>query len=206
MPEDRPAVTDPAGQIQQAKRALREPLQAARRARSEAERAAARRAIGIHLTAALQTSGCVAAYLPLPSEPLDRDLLNRLADRSRVLVPLVTGARPLDWCALTDRTRAGRLGIEEPDGPPLGPEAIADADAVLVPALAVDRNGRRLGRGGGHYDRSLELLRRRLRGDRLPPRIALIFEDELLDAVPFDALDQPVAAVVTPGSGFTALG
>jgi 5-formyltetrahydrofolate cyclo-ligase len=204
MPEDRPAVTDPTGQIQQAKRALRGPLQAARRARSQAERAAARCAIGIHLTAALQTSGCVAAFLPLPSEPLDRDLLNRLAVRSRVLVPLVTGAWPLDWCALTDRTRAGRLGIEEPDGPPLGPEAIADADAVLVPALAVGPHGHRLGRGGGHYDRTLA-LRSRLRDTGQDVLIALVYDDEFPVEVPHDDLDRPVTAVVTPSRGLVRL-
>jgi len=102
-------------------------------------------------------------------------------------------------------TRRGALGIDEPTGPRLGPAAIADADAILVPALAVDRGGHRLGRGGGHYDRTLALLSR-LRADPLPPRIALIYDDELLGAVPFDELDQPVTAIVTPGSGLSQLG
>jgi 5-formyltetrahydrofolate cyclo-ligase len=192
--------------MQQAKQRLRVRLLAARRAMGTAERRLARDAIRAHLTATLGGSRCVAAFLPLPTEPLDPLLLDELALRMRVLVPVVTGAEPLDWCEHPGPVGPGEFGFSTPLGPRLGPGSIADADAVLVPALAVDRNGRRLGRGGGHYDRSLELLRRRLRGDRLPPRIALIFEDELLDAVPFDALDQPVTAVVTPGSGFTALG
>ena len=102
-------------------------------------------------------------------------------------------------------TKRGALGIDEPTGPRLGPSAIADADAILVPALAVDRGGHRLGRGGGHYDRTLALLAR-LRGtDDLPTRIALIYDDEVLEAVPFDKFDQFVTAVITPGSGLSLL-
>ncbi len=89
-----------------------------------------------------------------------------------MLVPVVTGAAPLDWCEYVTRqppqpTRRGALGIDEPTGPRLGPAAIADADVVLVPALAVDRRGHRLGRGGGHYDRTLALLSE-LRAEPLP--------------------------------------
>jgi 5-formyltetrahydrofolate cyclo-ligase len=76
---------------------------------------------------------------------------------------------------------------------------------VLVPALAVDRGGHRLGRGGGHYDRTLALLSR-LRAERLPPRIALVYDEELLDAVPVDQLDQLVTAVITPSSGVSIIG
>ena len=81
--------------------------------------------------------------------------------------------------------------------------AIADADAILVPALAVDRDGHRLGRGGGHYDRTLAMLAGL---HSTPALIALIYDDELLPAVPFDELDQLVTAFVTPGSGLSQLG
>lgn len=187
---------------------MRGPLLAARRARPPAARAAARAAIGDHLTAALAGRSCVAAFLPLPTEPLDPALLPRLAGAVRLLIPVVTGPHPLDWCEYTSVTRPGGLGIEEPDGPRVGPAAIGDADVVLVPALAVSADGYRLGRGGGHYDRTLA-LRAQLRAGRPvdgPDEvIALVHDDEFGPQVPHDELDRPVTAVVTPGRGMLRL-
>jgi 5-formyltetrahydrofolate cyclo-ligase len=200
-----------------AKTRLRTTLLAARRGRPEPERRAARAAVSAHLLQALSGMTCIAAYLPLPTEPLDPGALDRLAAGARVLVPVVTGPAPLDWCeyvaahqvsldrSLRASPRRGALGIDEPTGPRLGQAAIAAADAVLIPALAVDRGGHRLGRGGGHYDRTLALLSR-LRAERLPPRIALVYDEELLDAVPVDQLDQLVTAVITPSSGVSIIG
>ena len=187
-----------------AKRAMRGPLLAARRARATAERAAARAAITGPLADDLAGRSCVAAYLPLPTEPLDPALLPRLARVTRVLIPVVTGPSPLDWCEYTGATRPGQLGIEEPDGPRLGIGAIGDADAVLVPALAVAADGYRLGRGGGHYDRTLA-LRTHLRGDRPDELIGVIYDEEFGPPVPHDGLDRPVTAVVTPARGLVRL-
>jgi 5-formyltetrahydrofolate cyclo-ligase len=204
------AVHPDAESVGVAKTRLRMTLLAARRARPEPDRLAARAAVSGHLQRALSGTTCVAAYLPLPTEPMDVRTLDLLAAGTRVLVPVVTGAAPLDWCeyvagAPAAGTRRGALGIDEPTGPRLGPAAIEDADVILVPALAVDHGGHRLGRGGGHYDRTLALLSR-LRTERPPRRIAVIYDDELLTAVPFDELDQLVTAVVTPGSGLSQLG
>lgn len=168
---------------------MRGPLLAARRARPAVERAAARAAIAHHLTAALAGRSCVAAFLPLPTEPLDPALLSRLAGRLRLLIPVVTGPHPLDWCEYTVATRPGELGIEEPDGPRLGPDAIGDAEVVLVPALAVAADGYRLGRGGGHYDRTLA-LRARLRGQPAPGPAA---DPETPRPVADPEMDRPAA-------------
>ncbi len=195
--------TDP-GRVAAAKQALRRPLIDARRARSPVDRAAARAAIGAHLQRALATVSTIAAYLPLPSEPLDRELLRTLAATRRVLIPVVTGPSPLDWCEFTEATRPGQLGIEEPAGPRLGPEVIGDVDAVLVPALAVGLDGYRLGRGGGHYDRTLA-LRAALRPATDDLLIALVHDEELGLDVPHDELDRPVTAVVTPTRGLVRL-
>lgn len=203
------AVQPPDTSISAGKSDLRRRLIAARRVRSVADRQAARAANTSHLLARLSEATCVAAYLPLPTEPLEPDLLDRLAARTKVLVPVVTGAAPLDWCAYPAPTRKGALGIEEPNGQRLGSGAIAGADAVLVPALAVDPRGHRLGRGGGHYDRTLA-LQARLFGTAGPVtpgtgrglRIAVLYDDELLDFVPSDKLDQSVQATVTPRAGF----
>jgi 5-formyltetrahydrofolate cyclo-ligase len=74
----------------------------------------------------------------------------------------------------------------------LGLAAIGQADALLVPALAVARDGTRLGRGGGSYDRAL----RRAPADI--PVAALLFEGELVDELPSEDWDMPVTAVVSP--------
>jgi 5-formyltetrahydrofolate cyclo-ligase len=83
-----------------------------------------------------------------------------------------------------------------PDSTTLGRSAVADATVVLVPALAVDRSGMRLGRGGGSYDRALV---------RLGPGtqvIAVLHPNELLTVVPAEPWDRPVSAVVTANGWF----
>ena len=96
----------------------------------------------------------------MDTEPGSPELLDSLVRNGcQVLLPVVTPQGPLDWAAYTGvrSLRAGPWGLREPIGPLLGAEAIATAALVLVPALAVDWQGIRLGRGGGHYDRTLPL-------------------------------------------------
>ena len=71
--------------------------------------------------------------------------------------------------------------------------AIGSASVVVVPALAVDRVGNRLGQGGGYYDRALR------RADPAAFTVALVYDVEVLEAVPTDPHDRTVAAAVTPG-------
>lgn len=199
-------VPSPPESVAAAKALLRQPLIAARRARTDAQRAAARTAIATRLTPQLIGAAAVAGYLPLPTEPFTARVLDALvAAGTRVIVPVVFGVAPLDWCAYPAPLRTGAFGIAEPVGARLGAAAICEVDAVLVPALAVGTDGHRLGRGGGHYDRTLALLAS-LRPGVLPARIAVVFDDEVLDSVPFDALDQRVSAVVTPSHGPRQLG
>src|SRR5690606_23017064 len=98
-----------------------------------------------------------AAYLSLPSEPGTGPLLQWLRERNvAVLVPLSRADRSLDWVEhAPGAVAAGPLGVPEPSGPTLGPEALATCGVALVPALAVDHAGNRLGRGAGYYDRAL---------------------------------------------------
>ena len=202
------------GSIGAEKDRLRGALVATRRRRGDPERRLARSVNAEHLRVALRGRSCVAAYLPLPTEPLDPDLLDELARKARVLVPVTVGPVPLDWCEYPGPIRRGSFGIAEPTGPRLGADAIATADAVLVPALAVDPAGHRLGRGGGHYDRTLA-LRTQLRSGNAPDGgrqdsrtelIAVLFDGEIIDGLPVDGFDQPVTAVVTPGDGIRRLG
>ncbi len=95
------------------------------------------------------------------------------------------------------RLRTAARGLLEPAGPRLGPEALADCDLVLVPALAVDRAGRRLGRGGGSYDRALPRARGLV--------VAVLHDGELVEQLPAEPHDVAVRAVVTPSGGLMHL-
>ncbi len=99
------------------------------------------------------------------------------------------------------RTRSPQVahGLLQPTEPPRGVTAIASADFVIVPALAVGADGHRLGRGGGCYDRALA------RVGPAVPTVALVYDNELLDAVPAGPHDQRVRAVVQPTRGITRL-
>ena len=128
---------------------------------------------------------CVAGYLPLRTEPGSEQLLAGLRSLGvRVLVPVLLPDRDLDWT----RWDGAQSPVRQ-----LGVGAIAAADAVLVPALAVARNGVRLGRGGGSYDRALP------HAAAGAPRAALLFDGELVDRLPADPWDVPVTDVITPG-------
>jgi 5-formyltetrahydrofolate cyclo-ligase len=148
----------------------------------------------------LAEAGTVAAYVSMGSEPGTRGLREALRARGvRVLLPVLQEDNDLDWGQDEglDRLVRARRGLLEPDGPRLGPEAVTGADVVLLPGLAVDRHGVRLGRGGGSYDRVLARLDRA--GAR-PALVVLLYDGEVLDEVPGEAHDRPVHAAVTPSA------
>jgi 5-formyltetrahydrofolate cyclo-ligase len=182
------------------KQAARLALLARRRARPESERQAARDALTEALLEFIDDAAVVCGYLPLGTEPVAPDLPALLTKRGiGVLLPRARAGQALDWCAYGFGSRRGSLGIEEPLGPGLGTAAVRSADVVLVPALAVDPRGNRLGRGGGHYDRTLALVGT---GSRT---VAVVFDDEVVEAVPVGPHDVPVRFVATPSSGVQAL-
>jgi 5-formyltetrahydrofolate cyclo-ligase len=136
----------------------------------------------------------VAAYAPMTAEPGGPALPAALAAVVEVvLLPVLLPDRDLDWAAWDGPlSRPGVGGFPTPDGPRLGPDAIASAELVFVPAVAVDPAGHRLGRGGGSYDRALA---------RLPagvPALALLYPGELIAQVTVLAHDQPVTGVLLP--------
>ncbi|MFF3545095.1 5-formyltetrahydrofolate cyclo-ligase [Streptomyces platensis] len=140
----------------------------------------------------------VAAYVSIGAEPSTRALLDLLrAEGVQVLLPVLLPDNDLDWALYEGAeglVRAGR-GLLEPDGQRLGPEAVTEADVVLLPGLAVDHSGLRLGRGGGSYDRVLSRL------DRAGARaslVVLLYDAEVLAEVPGEPHDRHVHAAVTP--------
>ncbi|MFE3252206.1 5-formyltetrahydrofolate cyclo-ligase [Streptomyces sp. NPDC059209] len=189
------------------KTALRREVLAARRLLSEDDvrdtsAVLAGRALNLPELAA---AGTVAAYVSVGHEPGTRALLDALRERGvRVLLPVLLPDDDLDWAAYDGAerlVRAGR-GLLEPDGPRLGVHAVLEARVVLLPGLAVDGRGMRLGRGGGSYDRVLARLERAAtdgRADEGPALAVLLYDHEVVERVPEEPHDRPVHVAVTPG-------
>ena len=186
-----------------AKAALRPRLLAARAARCDADRTAA----GLAIAEAARTLAAhgigprstapqlIAAYLSVGSEPPTGPLLGMLADAGvALIVPVLVEGGDLDWTRYRpgDPVTGGLRGTIQPTGPLLGVDAVGSAAIVLVPALAADRRGGRLGRGGGSYDRALTRVRTGT------PIVAVVYDDEVLDEVPMQAHDRRVDATLAP--------
>jgi 5-formyltetrahydrofolate cyclo-ligase len=138
----------------------------------------------------------VCAYVSFGTEPETGELIEGLAARGiTVLLPVLLPDAELDWAAFEPGKElgAGRLGLREPTGERRGPEAIRDAQVVIVPALAVSPTGQRLGRGGGSYDRALARLAD-LNPEHRPWVCALVYDHEIGAAFPVEPHDQPVDA------------
>ena len=187
-----------------AKLALRDQLGAARRRIPLPELGAHARAIADHLLASeeVRRAATVAAYVSVGREPGTSALLDALREAGRrVIVPVVLPDLDLDWATYDgpDSLAPARMGLLEPVGPGLGVEAVATADVVLVPGMAVSSSGDRLGKGGGCYDRALA---------RVPvgtPVIVLLHDGEVGIDVPVEPHDRPVTAAVTPSGGLVPL-
>ncbi|MER7518948.1 5-formyltetrahydrofolate cyclo-ligase [Streptomyces sp. NPDC126499] len=179
---------------------LRRALLTARAAMTGEDTERAARLLADHALelAELADAGTVAAYVSVGREPGTRALLDTLRARGvRVLLPVLLPDNDLDWAEYEGAgslAKAGR-GLLEPVGARLGPEAVVGADAVLLPGLAVDGRGMRLGRGGGSYDR---VLARLSRAGADPALVVLLYANEVVARVPEEPHDHPVHAVVTP--------
>ncbi len=201
-----PPRRDPVPVERPEKSELRRSVLAARARADPAALAAAAAALRRHvLTAApARAARRVAAYVPIGTEPGSMELLDDLRGRlTEVLLPVVVTDPPaLDWAAYAgaERLRAGPWSLREPDGRRLGTDALGGVDLVLVPALAADRGGRRLGRGGGYYDRALAAV------PPTTPVVSLLYDGELLDRIPDEPHDRRISAAVTPALGWVALG
>jgi 5-formyltetrahydrofolate cyclo-ligase len=147
----------------------------------------------------------VTAYVPVGPEPGGRALpavvAAALPPAGTLLLPVLLPDLDLDWAPYREGeplVAAGR-GLRQPAGPRLGVDAVSAAALVIVPAVAVDGRGVRLGRGGGSYDRALT----RVDPDALV--VAPLHDGELVDALPAEPHDRRVHAVITPSAGLTRL-
>jgi 5-formyltetrahydrofolate cyclo-ligase len=190
--------------VRSRKIALRRVVAGRRAQMAQAERSAAGRSLrdAVLSLPEARMAGTVAAYISIGTEPETRGLVYALWKRGTyVLLPLLRDDDDLDWASYEgpDSLAAGPRGLLQPTEPGRGVTAVTSADLVIVPALAVDRGGLRLGRGGGSYDRALA------RVGAAVPTVALIYDRELLDEVPAAPHDQRVGLVGQPQQGITRL-
>lgn len=173
------------------KHQLRAAFGTRRRALPETERrdrsaAACDRLAGLPELAAAEL---VALYAALPDEADPgpaRDALERAG--SRIALPRVTDAGTLVLVAADGDLTPGYRGVLEPAGEPLPVDAV---DVIVVPGVAFDRDGGRLGRGGGHYDRLLASV------GASTTSVGFAFSFQLIEHVPVLDHDQPVDVIVT---------
>lgn len=198
------ASPQPSG-VAEAKKALRRRVRETRSALDARDLAQTARALRdvLLVTPEVAWARRVAAYVSVGREPGTGPLIEELSDRGvEVLLPLLQPDGDLDWAQYEGPQSLARVarGLLEPTGEPLGLDAIASCDAVLVPGLAVDRSGTRLGRGGGSYDRVLA----RVTGPALSGTTftcVLLHDGEVLDLpIPRAAHDVRVAAAATPSA------
>ncbi|MCY7342119.1 MAG: 5-formyltetrahydrofolate cyclo-ligase [Pseudonocardia sp.] len=194
---------DGAAHANVAKDEWRRRTRAARRALTpvvRSDRAAALTTAALDL--ANGVTGPICAYLPIGTEPGSPGLVEALrAAGHEVLLPVVSDSRgPLEWARFDTDLAPGPIGLREPVGPRLGPAAIGRAALVLVPALAADRGGGRLGKGGGYYDRTLPLA------TPGTPLVVVLNDEELVHEVPTEPHDHRVTAALLPGAGLVPLG
>jgi len=155
---------------------------------------------------AVDAAECVSVYASRPHEPGTLPLIEALHQRGvRVLIPVLGDGLQRGWAmyeGAADLVERAPGRPPEPSGSFLPQSALADASVVIVPALAVDTSGTRLGQGGGWYDRVLAEVAPEV------PIIALTFAGEVFDAdehpLPREPHDLGVAGVITP-EGFQPL-
>jgi 5-formyltetrahydrofolate cyclo-ligase len=203
--DDSPAIVDTVACS--TKTELRADILLARRTLAPHVHDAEAHALSAHLPGFIGGGETVCAYVPVGSEPGSAELIDSLLQRRvRVLLPVAhhdpAGLPvPLLWGEYRPGGLAqGRFGLREPVEPWLPADAVAAASVVLVPALAVDRAGVRLGRGAGFYDRSLTLAAPTAR------LVAVVRDDELFDRLPTEPHDVRMTHALTPKGGLIALG
>ncbi|MGB3764560.1 MAG: 5-formyltetrahydrofolate cyclo-ligase [Ornithinimicrobium sp.] len=213
MPPTNP-LSAPGDAVTEAKAAARRQVRLARRQRRADNPQHARRADaealarwGMQwLTERAHTHGrvrCVTAYESMATEPpMDHLVASLLEAGVRVLVPITLPRGELRWRDADPVVVSHPFGArpEESTGPTWGEEILAEVDAAFIPALAIGRDGSRLGQGGGYYDRAIPALRssNAPEGARVKPVIAVVYADDLLPEVPTHPHDIRVDAVLTP--------
>lgn len=156
----------------------------------------AKRAIGVKdpsaftkqlltLTASLHVKR-IGCYLSFGFEPDTQEFIARAEQTGvEVYCPKLDDTQ-MEFVRWSKNTRKTNLGFEEPSGD----SYLGELELVVIPALAVDEAGFRIGRGGGYFDRYLESF--------AGIKVAVVFDSEVLNALPVESHDVPVNYTVTP--------
>lgn len=194
--------------VENAKAKLRASIRKDRLHRSERRLAEHAETLRDHVLAlpSVTTAECVSVYASRSHEPGTLPLIESLHSQGvRVLIPMLGSGLQRGWGeyqGADDLVERAPGRPPEPGGDFLPAHALSDAEVVVVPALAVDTAGTRLGQGGGWYDRALTEARDEA------PLVALTFANEVFNAdespLPAEPHDHAVHAVITP-DGITRL-
>lgn len=145
---------------------------------------------------AFRRAKTVCCYVSLPYEVQTWRMIDAMLKHGkRVVVPMTKpGSKQLQLSELRDphsELTRGAFGVWEPTPEAVRPVPVREVDLVLVPGLAFDRAGHRLGHGHGYFDRFLSRLRPAI------PTMGLAYRFQLLDRLPISAYDHAVQAVLT---------
>lgn len=177
------------------KEEIRRHIKAQKTLLTAAERLAAATAVFDRLeqSAAFKVADRILMYHSLPDELSTREFIDKWAGRKHFYLPRVNGVN-LDILPY-DRTRMalGAFHIEEPQGDDT--VAPGEIELVVVPAVAYDRHGNRVGRGKGFYDRLLHDIR--------ATKIGVCYDFQLLEDIPADPHDVPVDFVISQTAHIT---
>ncbi|MDD7465083.1 MAG: 5-formyltetrahydrofolate cyclo-ligase [Actinomycetaceae bacterium] len=184
-----------------AKQLVRSAIRTHRKERTEAARISAGEQIATHVLDFVKGSRCVACYVSVNKEPPTRELCTQIADAGiQLLLPKLGPHLTRSWGyfrgdADLETMAPGRP--PEPSGPAFDNSILADVDVMIIPALAVNSQGERLGQGGGWYDRALK-------GIGSHTKVAAIIYDEefLRSALPQNDMDVLIPFVITPSGVF----
>lgn len=180
--------------VSRSKDTVREQSIAARSARSSAEISAAGISLASHDWASLCPGNLVTCFVSMATELPTEPIRKKLRELGKVVaLPIMKPGRALAWGFDGDDLVKNSYGIFEPAPAEID---IATASAILIPALRVGRDGSRLGRGAGYYDRALGNVPSHADGG--PLRICLVFDDEVDESVPSEPHDAPIDVIVTP--------
>ena len=139
-----------------------------------------------------KTTGDVAIYMSLPEEPPTENLITEVRKLNRnVWLPRIDKDSLL-WVKNPTEFNVGPYGIKEPKGSGVLAKELTELGAIILPALAVDVKGTRLGKGKGFYDRVLVHLNENVK------RIVLLFDPEFILEIPKEDHDQPIHTIATP--------
>ena len=184
--------------VSRSKDTVREQSISARSARSSADISAAGISLANHDWAALCPGQLVTCFVSMATEPPTNQLRAKLRELGKdVLLPIMKPGNSLAWGYDGDDLVKNSYGIFEPAPMEID---ISQANAILIPALRVGRDGTRLGRGAGYYDRALANVPSHADGG--PIRICLVFDDEVDASVPSEPHDELVDVIVTPSQVF----